>query len=81
MHFHEEPIDSDARCSASQWFDEFTLTAGLGSPAARQLDAMSGVKDHGVTKASQDREGPHIDDKVVVAERRSPLRQDNLLIP
>src|SRR6185503_13548711 len=80
MHFHKEAIHSDTGCRAGQWLDEFTLAAGLGSSAARQLHTMGGVEDHWVTEATKDREGPHIDDKIVVAERRSPFGQDDSLV-
>jgi hypothetical protein len=33
MDFHEKAVDAGAGCRTGQWFDEFTLAAGLGSPA------------------------------------------------
>ena len=69
MDFHEEAIDSGAGCRAGQGFDEFTLAIGFGSPATRQLHTMGGVEDHRIAEAPKDREGPHIDDEIVVAER------------
>ena len=75
MDFHEEAIHSDAGCRAGQGLDEFTLPAGLGSPATRQLHAMGRVKDHRVAEASKDRKGPHIDDEIVVPEAGPTLSQ------
>jgi hypothetical protein len=77
MDLHEEAINSGAGCCAGQGLDEFTLAAGFGSPAARQLHTMGGVEDHRVAEAPKDREGPHIDDEIVVAERRSSFCQDD----
>src|SRR6266850_4232876 len=77
MDFHEEAIDSDAGCCAGQWLDKFTLAAGFGSSAARQLHTMGGVEDHRIAEAPKDREGPHIDDEIVVAKRRSSFGQDD----
>jgi hypothetical protein len=68
MDFHEETIDSGSGCRAGQWLDEFTLAAGLGSPASRQLHTMSRIEDHRIAKTPKDRKGSHIDDKVIVAE-------------
>src|SRR6185295_11521507 len=80
MDFHKEAVNSDAGCSASQRLDEFTLAAGLGSPATRQLYAMSGIEDHRIAETSKDWKGPHIDDEIVVAERRPPFGQDDPLV-
>src|SRR5438132_7518190 len=77
MDLHEKAIDSGTGCCAGQGPDEFTLTAGFGSPTARQLHTMGGVEDHRIAEAPKDREGPHINDEIIVAERRSSFGQDN----
>src|SRR5688572_26126748 len=80
MDLHEEPIDSHAGCRTSQRLDEFTLSAGLGSATTRQLHTMGGVEYYRVAETPKDRKRPHVDDQIVVTERRSPFGQDDLSV-
>ncbi len=78
VSFEKEPIDAGGDSRAGQRFDEFGLAAAGMAQAAGNLDGVSDVVDDGVAELLEDREGAHVDDEVVVAERGSALSEDNV---
>src|SRR5664279_3714494 len=78
-----------ARCNRRprQQGNEFGLTSTLLSalvairnPGRRQLDGMRGVEHHW-RELSHDRQRPHVDHEIVVAERGATLGHKDLLTP
>lgn len=68
MDFHEEAVYAGCGSGSCQVRNEFALAAGGSAHAARELYAVGGIENDRIAKASHDREGAHINDKVVVAE-------------
>ena len=58
--------------------DHLALTAGRGS--ARKLNAVRGVEDDRRSETLHDGDRPHIVDQPAVAERRSPLGEQDISI-
>ena len=56
------------------------LPAGAGAQRARHLHRVRGVEHHRAAGVAHDREGPHVRDQVVVAERRAPLAHHDALV-
>src|SRR6185436_19073108 len=51
------------------------LAAGTIPGTTRELHAMSGIEDHGITQPAQDRYSPHVGNEIVVTERRAAFGQ------
>lgn len=68
MDFHEESVNASPGRRASQGLDKFPLAAGLSPSTTRQLNTMRRIEDDRIPEMSQNRKGPHIYDKIVVAK-------------
>ena len=79
MDFEEQRVDAAADSCAHERLDVLAVARRGRAVAARQLDAVRAVKDDRIAEAAHDGEAPHIDDEVVIAERRAALRQQNLV--
>src|SRR5579864_6414242 len=70
VNLDEDAVHSGSHCSSRQRADELRLAPGDVPLPAGKLDAMGGIEHHGPTGLAHDREAAHVDNEVVVAERR-----------
>ena len=80
MHFHEEAVRARRRRRARQRPRELRRATGLLPFTARLLHRMRDVVDHRRAEAAHDRERAHVDDEVLIAERRAALGDENALV-
>ena len=81
MHFHEKAVRSRGSGGARERARELRRAAGLLPFAAGLLHRMRDVVDHRRAESADDREGAHVDDEVLIAERRAALRDEDALVP
>ena len=74
------PAIPTATAAEAKRFNELRLPARRPTHPARQLNAVRGVKNHRPSRICHHPQAPHIHDQIVVAERRSALRQHHLSI-
>ena len=77
VHFHEHAVDACRHARRRHRIDEFRLAARHTVAGSRQLQAVRHVVDDRMAQRPQDREGPHVDDEVVVAESEPALGDDH----
>ena len=75
MYFQEQRVDTDCCCRSRHMRYILALAAGGSTLAARDLYAVRGIHDYGVTEVAHDRQGAHIGDKRVVTEAGTALSQ------
>ena len=69
-----------ATAADGQRLDELRLASRYAARAAGKLDAVGGIENHRPSGLRHDPQAAHIDDQIVVSERRSALRQDHLAV-
>src|SRR4051794_33741750 len=81
MDFNEQSINSCRNRGPRQRLDELRLPSGSRAGRARKLYAMGRIEHDRPPGVAHDLQPTHIDDEIVVTERRPALRQDNLVVP
>src|SRR5262245_33178412 len=79
VRLHEQPGDAGRDCRPRQHRDELPLTAARGALPARQLDRMRRVEHDRATGLPHDRQGAHVRDQIVVAERDAALADEDVV--
>ena len=80
MGFDEDAGDADGNRGPGQHGDEPPLAARGRSLAARLLHRMGRVEHHGIARLLQHRQGAHVRDQRVVAERYAALAQQHAIV-
>src|SRR5574340_559589 len=68
MDLHEKSVDSCGHSCACQWSCEFPLASRAAPLSPGQLETVRHIKNNRITKGTQNREGPYINYKVIVAK-------------
>src|SRR6266436_3590307 len=77
MRLQENAIDSCRHSRPCEWLDKLRLAAAGVALAARKLDGMCHVEDHRIPDFLKGREGAHVHNEILVAERRAALGKNN----
>src|SRR5690349_10731475 len=77
MDLHEDSIGPRCNASPCQRLDELRLSAAANALPAWKLESMSHIENDWIPELSHNCDRPHIDNKIVVAERNSSLSQQN----
>src|SRR5208282_5002467 len=80
VRFDEETIDAGGDAGAGQRLYELRLAAARLALATRKLHGVSDVVDDGIAEALENREGTHVHDEIVVAERGTALGENDVVV-
>ena len=80
MDFHEESVDPGAGRRARQIRNHFALPARRRPVSSGKLHAVRRVENDRIAETPHDGERAHIDDEIVIAERRAAIRHRQIRI-
>src|SRR5262245_54035264 len=80
VHLEEDAVDARRDAGARERLDELGEPRGHAFAAARQLKAVRHVEYHRAAKPAHLREGAHVDDQIVVSERKPALGHEHTVV-
>ena len=78
MSFHEQARNPGRDRRAREHRNELALAAGAGPLPARQLDRMSRVENHAISRFANPGKRPHIGDEIVITKSGSAFCKHEL---
>ena len=69
VNFHENSVNTCCESSSSKILNELRLSARHRTLAARQLQAVSGIENHGIPELAHHRKRANVDNQIIIAKR------------